>query len=151
MKPSLPLLCLAGDVVGAVPRPETAQVRRQVSQLRNGGYDFIIAGGGTSGLTVADRLSEAFPKSKLISLPNLKSTISWSEENMTNRCNRNGTCHRIRRCRICSRDFRPPSRRLGWTRCQCHVLECHIATSPGIQEQDGSGICRSGGRRRISG
>ncbi|KAM7188806.1 GMC oxidoreductase [Naviculisporaceae sp. PSN 640] len=38
-------------------------VKRQLvtaSQLRDA-YDFVIAGGGTSGLTVADRLSEAFP------------------------------------------------------------------------------------------
>jgi choline dehydrogenase len=39
-----------------------AAVKRQVSQLRPN-YDFIIAGGGTSGLTVADRLTEAFPES----------------------------------------------------------------------------------------
>jgi hypothetical protein len=38
-------------------------VKRQVGQLRNS-YDFIIAGGGTCGLTVADRLTEAFPDSK---------------------------------------------------------------------------------------
>ena len=38
-------------------------VKRQASELRDGGYDFVIAGGGTSGLTVADRLSEAFPNS----------------------------------------------------------------------------------------
>jgi hypothetical protein len=38
-------------------------IKRQVSQLRDQ-YDFIIAGGGTSGLTVADRLTDAFPNSK---------------------------------------------------------------------------------------
>lgn len=34
--------------------------KRQVGQLRDG-YDFIIIGGGTAGLTVADRLTGAFP------------------------------------------------------------------------------------------
>ncbi|EMR67908.1 putative alcohol oxidase protein [Eutypa lata UCREL1] len=35
-------------------------VKRQITELRDS-YDLIIAGGGTTGLTVADRLSAAFP------------------------------------------------------------------------------------------
>ncbi|KAK3364531.1 hypothetical protein B0T25DRAFT_628171 [Lasiosphaeria hispida] len=37
-----------------------ASVKREASKLGES-YDFIVAGGGTSGLTVADRLTEAFP------------------------------------------------------------------------------------------
>lgn len=47
----------------ASARP-AAVVKRQTSELRCS-YDFVIVGGGTSGLTVADRLTEAFPKSEL--------------------------------------------------------------------------------------
>lgn len=32
-------------------------------------YDFVVVGGGTSGLTVADRLTKAFPKSRLYCCP----------------------------------------------------------------------------------
>ncbi|KAK5659751.1 hypothetical protein OQA88_962 [Cercophora sp. LCS_1] len=38
----------------------SANIKRQVTQLRDK-YDFVVLGGGTSGLTVADRLSERFP------------------------------------------------------------------------------------------
>lgn len=40
-----------------------AATKRRATQLRDQ-YDFVILGGGTSGLTVADRLTEAFPRSK---------------------------------------------------------------------------------------
>lgn len=40
----------------------TSHVKRQASQL-NDQYDFVVVGGGTTGLTVADRLSAAFPAS----------------------------------------------------------------------------------------
>lgn len=39
-------------------------LKRHASDLLDS-YDFVIAGGGTSGLTVADRLTEAFPESLL--------------------------------------------------------------------------------------
>ena len=55
------LVCLAG-AANALPK---AAIRRQVSQLRTS-YDFVVVGGGTSGLTVADRLTEAFPQKTVL-------------------------------------------------------------------------------------
>ncbi|KAK4238678.1 GMC oxidoreductase [Achaetomium macrosporum] len=46
-------------LAGASP-VQHGSLKRQVSQLRDK-YDFVVVGGGTSGLTVADRLSAAFP------------------------------------------------------------------------------------------
>jgi len=42
----------------------TSSVKHQHAQLLDT-YDFVIAGGGTAGLTVGDRLTEAFPDSSL--------------------------------------------------------------------------------------
>jgi choline dehydrogenase len=47
-----------------------ANIKRQVSHLRDK-YDFVILGGGTCGLTVANRLTEKFPASKSSSKPGL--------------------------------------------------------------------------------
>lgn len=66
----LSLLLLAAELaVGTGTNTEhiaKVNTKRQLvtaSQLRPA-YDFVIVGGGTAGLTVADRLSEAFPASK---------------------------------------------------------------------------------------
>lgn len=55
----LALIFLSPSII-AVALPNGAHVKRHTSQLLPN-YDYIIAGGGTSGLTVADRLTSAFP------------------------------------------------------------------------------------------
>ncbi|KAF1996029.1 GMC oxidoreductase [Amniculicola lignicola CBS 123094] len=45
--------------------PHGVNIKRDVSELETT-YDYIIAGGGTSGLTVADRLTAAFPDRKVL-------------------------------------------------------------------------------------
>jgi pyrimidine operon attenuation protein/uracil phosphoribosyltransferase len=39
------------------PMQEIAQIKHSISELKDS-YDYIVVGAGTSGLTVADRLSE---------------------------------------------------------------------------------------------
>lgn len=58
----LVLISTLGTVSATSRRPKL--VNRESSQLRPS-YDFVVVGGGTSGLTVADRLAAAFPKSRL--------------------------------------------------------------------------------------
>lgn len=60
---SIGVLLGALAVVGALPQRRV--VKRQVDELRDN-YDFVVVGGGTAGLTVADRLSEAFPERMLL-------------------------------------------------------------------------------------
>ena len=65
MKNASSISCLFAVLRLAFANPQTAgNVKRQDSQLLDS-YDFVIAGAGTSGLTVADRLTEAFPDSLL--------------------------------------------------------------------------------------
>ncbi|KAK4147318.1 uncharacterized protein C8A04DRAFT_8974 [Dichotomopilus funicola] len=53
------------SLVAATSATSNSHAKRQVSQLRDR-YDFLVVGGGTSGLTVADRLSEAFPSKTVL-------------------------------------------------------------------------------------
>jgi choline dehydrogenase len=55
---------LFGLAIGLMNTAVHAGLSRDASQLRDD-YDFIIAGAGTSGLTVADRVTAAFPNSNL--------------------------------------------------------------------------------------
>lgn len=104
------LVVLITALAAAVTATSHRVVSRQVSELRDN-YDFVIAGGGTCGLTVADRLSEAFPDS-MLAWPFRILLASCSEQLDSFRC-RNGPRRRVWRDRVRPRDVRPSGDRLG--------------------------------------
>lgn len=57
---SIHILTFASIISKSLASIENASIKRSTSALL-ASYDYIIAGGGTSGLTVADRLTAAFP------------------------------------------------------------------------------------------
>jgi choline dehydrogenase-like flavoprotein len=57
-------LAALAAVTPAAAAPDAA-VKRQVTHLRDK-YDFVIVGGGTAGLTVADRLTARFPSKNVL-------------------------------------------------------------------------------------
>lgn len=59
----IPLVSLFSAVVASISHD--VFIKRDISQLA-ASYDYIIAGGGTSGLTVADRLTAAFPSKSVL-------------------------------------------------------------------------------------
>ncbi|KAL1856302.1 hypothetical protein Daus18300_010787 [Diaporthe australafricana] len=56
---------IISSVVEAFPGRAQSFARRQVTELRDE-YDLVIIGGGTSGLTVAHRVSSAFPQKTVL-------------------------------------------------------------------------------------
>jgi choline dehydrogenase-like flavoprotein len=58
-------LALSAVPIATAYIPPGAHIKRHTSQLASS-YDYIIAGGGTSGLTVADRLTAAFPSRSVL-------------------------------------------------------------------------------------
>lgn len=88
------LLALASTAYcSPLPLAEHATVIDDVSSLKTQ-YEYVVIGGGTSGLTVASRLTED-PKSKGFTI---RSRVGWLPVLIISCLRSNGSRHRIRTC-----------------------------------------------------
>lgn len=108
--------CILG-LVEALPRRASSFAKRQVTELRDE-YDFVVVGAGTAGLTVANRVSAAFPKSMLLNpAPSARDDSRGLRRGRSGNSPmysyRNCSCHRARQDRRDGRLLRSRGGRRG--------------------------------------